>query len=136
MKKLLTYYSLVFAITLACGEVLVTLKVNKYWPLTLDDFIGVAALLTAIVINLKHSATGYYLAAWAYIAGNIYAVLFMRLDPISGSGERIVLVSIVLGFAVLGCVLAFLVYRKEYSLIGTNPMNKNRPAPNQLERPQ
>lgn len=116
MNNFLRYYSLAFSVALIIGEVIVMLSTEKYWPLSLDDFIGVAALLAAIVINLKHSAAGLYLASWTFITGNIYAVLFMRLDPVTGSGERIALVSLVLGASLVGCVLAFLNYRSEYLL--------------------
>ena len=114
MNKFVTYYSLLFALTLLVGESLVMINTQKYWPLGLDDFVAVAALLGAVFINARNSAPGYYLACWTFITGNIYAVLFMRLDPISGSGERIGLVSLVLVFALIGCVLSFFNYRTHY----------------------
>ena len=44
MKLFLTLYSAICALALFIGETLVVIKTNKYWPLSLDDYIAVVAL--------------------------------------------------------------------------------------------
>lgn len=106
MKLIVTIYSLVCALALFVGETLVVLKTNKYWPLSLDDYLAVLALLTcAYLFNRTGKALGL-IAVYAYVVGNLYAMLFTRLDPVHGSGERISLLVIALLIAGFGFLLS------------------------------
>jgi len=102
MKLFLTLYSAICALALFVGETLVVLKTNKYWPLSLDDYIAVAALVVSIYIYQKTEKALGLIIVYAYVVGNLYAMLFTRLDPIHGSGERISLLVAALLVAAIG----------------------------------
>ena len=102
MKLFLTLYSAVCALALFVGETLVVVKTNKYWPLSLDDYIAVAALGFSIYIYQKTEKALGLIIVYAYVVGNLYAMLFTRLDPIHGSGERIGLLVAALLVAAIG----------------------------------
>ena len=102
MKRFLTIYSVTCALALLVGETLVVIKTNKYWPLSLDDYMAVMALSVSIYIYHKMQNALGLVIVYAYVVGNLYAMLFTRLDPIHGSGERISLLAVALGVAVIG----------------------------------
>ena len=102
MTRFLTIYSVICALALLVGETLVVIKTNKYWPLSLDDYIAVMALSVSIYIYHKMQNALGLVIVYAYVVGNLYAMLFTRLDPIHGSGERISLLAVALGVAVIG----------------------------------
>ena len=102
MKRFLTLYSMICALALLVGETLVVIKTNKYWPLSLDDYMAVMALSVSIYIYHKIQNVLGLVIVYAYVVGNLYAMLFTRLDPIHGSGERISLLAVALGVAVIG----------------------------------
>ena len=105
MKLVIIIYSVVCALALFAGETLVVLKTNKYWPLSLDDYIAVIALMASIYIFYKRDKALGLIAVYAYVVGNLYAMLFTRLDPVHGSGERITLLVIALSIAAIGFML-------------------------------
>ncbi len=103
MNKFIKGYSLIFALALIIGETLVVLKTNKYWPLSLDDYIAAAALIAVIILaQSKEKMIMFLPVIWSFICGNLYAMLFTRLDPVTGSGERIALLVIALSAALVG----------------------------------
>jgi hypothetical protein len=102
MKRFLTLYSMICALALLVGETLVVIKTNKYWPLSLDDYMAVMALSVSIYFYHKIQNALGLVIVYAYVVGNLYAMLFTRLDPIHGSGERISLLAVALGVAVIG----------------------------------
>ncbi|WP_281648849.1 hypothetical protein [Parendozoicomonas sp. Alg238-R29] len=111
LSKFMHGYALVFAAVLAVGETLVIFKTNKYWPLSLDDYL---AVLTLAGLALASKKSPRFLAltpsVWAFVAGNLYAMLFTRLDPVHGSGERIGLLVVALSAAVAGFIGAVRVW--------------------------
>lgn len=112
MKTTLNIFSWVFIVLMSLGETWVLLNTEKYWPLSLDDYLGIAAL---IVLTLKVSAPKRYLymaVTYAAMAGNIYAMLFNRLDPIHGSGERIVPLIVILIYLSIGLVLSLIAHHR------------------------
>lgn len=102
MKLFLTLYSVFCALSLLVGETLVVLGTNKYWPLSLDDYIAVTALLFSIHLYRKTEKALGLIIVYAYVVGNLYAMLFTRLDPIHGSGERIGILIAALLIAAVG----------------------------------
>ncbi len=106
MKLFLTVYSAICALALLVGETLVVIKTNKYWPLSLDDYIAVAALALSIYVYQKSQQALGLIVVYAYVVGNLYAMLFTRLDPVHGSGERIGLLVVALSVAAVGFVLS------------------------------
>lgn len=112
MKTTLNIFSWVFIILMGLGETWVLLSTEKYWPLSLDDYLGITAL---IVLTLKVSAPRRYLymaISYAAMAGNIYAMLFNRLDPIHGSGERIVPLTVILIYLSIGVILSLIAHHR------------------------
>lgn len=106
MKMFLSIYSGICALALFAGETLVVIKTNKYWPLSVDDYMAVMALTFSIYLYHKSQNALGLVIVYAYVVGNLYAMLFTRLDPIHGSGERISLLAIALGVAVIGFALS------------------------------
>ena len=65
MKLVIIIYSVVCALALFAGETLVVLKTNKYWPLSLDDYIAVIALMASIYIFYKRDKALGLIAVYA-----------------------------------------------------------------------
>lgn len=96
MLECARYLALVTACLLIVGETLVLLRTNKYWPLSVDDYLACTVLLYA-ALTLEHpNSQLLMLLAWSFMAGNLYAMLFTRLDPVSGTRERVVAVGVLL----------------------------------------
>jgi len=106
MKIFLTVYSVICALALFVGETLVVLKTNKYWPLSLDDYIAVVALAVSVYVYQKSQQALGLIVVYAYVVGNLYAMLFTRLDPVHGSGERIGLLVVALSVAAVGFAIS------------------------------
>lgn len=96
------YFSLVAAVLMAIGETLVLVKTDKYWPLSLDDYLVCGALLYCGLTLEQISSQYLLLATWGFMAGNIYAMIFTRMDPNGGTRERLGLLSIMLGGSLVG----------------------------------
>ena len=87
--EFLKYYALVVATLLTIGETLILIRTDKYWPLSLDDYL-VCAVLFYSALTLDHPMSQVLmLIAWGFMVGNLYAMLFTRLDPNGGSRERL-----------------------------------------------
>lgn len=105
-------WAVLFAIALAVGEALVALRVGKYWPLSLDDYAAVVGLLVGVWLSVKGRGHTVLVATWAYAVGNCWAVLFMRMDPDGGSGERLGLMTVLLVAAAVGLVSSAIAARR------------------------
>lgn len=102
MLDVLFYFALVVAVVLTIGETLVLVKTDKYWPLSLDDY-AVCGLLAFSAFNLSEVyGLVLMLLAWAFMAGNLYAMLFTRMDPNGGTRERLGALAVLLLCAIAG----------------------------------
>lgn len=112
MKFFLILYSAICALALFVGETWVVINTNKYWPLSVDDYLAVCVL--AFAINLYHKSQNPLglLIVYAYVIGNLYAMLFTRLDPMHGSGERISLLVLALSVSAVGFILSLMAQLK------------------------
>jgi hypothetical protein len=82
-------FALCISAFLTIGETLVLIKTDKYWPLSLDDY-AVCALLAYTALTLSNPLSPLLmLIAWTFMAGNLYAMLFTRMDPNGGTRERL-----------------------------------------------
>ncbi|GAA6151336.1 hypothetical protein [Pseudoteredinibacter isoporae] len=102
MLDVLFYFALIVAVVLTIGETLVLVKTEKYWPLSLDDY-AACALLAFSAFNLNQLyGLVMMLVAWTFMAGNLYAMLFTRMDPNGGTRERLGALAILLVCALAG----------------------------------
>ena len=116
MRKALIRFSLFFAIALLIGETYILAFTQKYWPLSADDYIAVIALLMSAKAAQDPRWLGFLMACWSYIFGNLYSMLFNRLDPVSGTGQRIPLLAMLVVIALVALVLTareFYLHQKE-----------------------
>ena len=101
-------YALCIAVILTVGETLVLVKTDKYWPLSADDYVVCAVLAyTASTFETLLSQL-LMLLAWAFMAGNLYAMLFTRMDPVTGTRDRLAALSVLLAASVGGAILTLL----------------------------
>jgi len=63
-------------------------------------------LLASIYVYQKSQQALGLIVVYAYVVGNLYAMLFTRLDPVHGSGERIGLLVAALCVAAVGFALS------------------------------
>lgn len=112
MAKTLTLYNWVFIIFMSIGETVVLVTTDKYWPLSLDDYVGIATLAYCTVFINTPARYIWMIVCYAAMAGNIYAMLFNRLDPIHGSGERILALIVVLLYLCIGLVLSIVAHNR------------------------
>lgn len=82
------YYSLISALCLILGESYFVVTTNKYAPLYFDDYLIASCLL--LVTTRLHKSPAYpalLLGCWGFIFGNLYAMLFTRLEPLNTPGR-------------------------------------------------
>lgn len=109
--EILKYYALIVATILTLGETLILIRTDKYWPLSVDDYL-VCALLFFTALTLDQTLSQLLmLMAWVFMVGNLYAMLFTRLDPRGGSRERLgaLAVMLLLGLGGSGATLTLLI---------------------------
>ncbi len=78
------------------------IKTNKYWPLSLDDYAVCGLLIYAALTMDQHLSLLIMIAAWCFMLGNLYAMLFTRMDPNGGSRERLGALALMLGLGLIG----------------------------------
>ena len=88
-KRVLQIGTVILSVLLIIGETVVLLKTDKYWPLSLDDYFAATCLIVFAWLSNNSRYLQYLVASWAFVLGNMYAMLFNRLDPVYGCGERI-----------------------------------------------
>ena len=109
MVDFLMIFAFVVAAVLVIGETMVLVKTDKYWPLSVDDYVA-CALLIYTGLTLEQSTSQYLmLATWSLMAGNLYAMLFTRMDPNGGTRERLGALAALLCSSLVGAVSTFLV---------------------------
>lgn len=102
MLNFLGIFALVIAVVLTIGETLVLTRTNKYWPLSLDDYAVCLALGYSGLTLDKPLSQLIMLVAWAFMAGNLYAMLFTRMDPNGGTRERLAALAVLLSASLIG----------------------------------
>ncbi|MRI34413.1 hypothetical protein EOPP23_15595 [Endozoicomonas sp. OPT23] len=102
---LLFYLAFIAAVAVLVGETLVLIKTDKYWPLSVDDYLVSAGLLIGAFTLGSALGAVILLVSWSFMAGNAYAMLFTRMDPKTGSRERLGLLVIMALTAVIGVFL-------------------------------
>lgn len=116
MARLITIHSWVFIVLMGIAETWVLVTTDKYWPLSLDDYAGIAVLIFASICIPIERRYLWLTVVYAVLAGNIYAMLFTRLDPIYGSGERIGGLMFILAYLSIGLALSLYSHHKQIEL--------------------
>lgn len=88
-RDFLALYARTLAAVIVVGEALVLARTDKYWPQGMDEFAFAAALMSLASRPLTEARLSLMLAAWCFLFGSLYTMLFSRLDPHGGSGERL-----------------------------------------------
>jgi len=102
----LPIYATVIAVVLLMGETLILVRTDKYWPLSVDDYVVCLLLLYTAATFESQLSRVLMLVAWALMAGNLYAMLFTRMDPKTGTRERLGALTVLLVAALLGIVMS------------------------------
>ena len=105
MIKTLRIYSIAFCILLFVGETAVVLTTDKYWPLSIDDYVAIALLLISLGSLEQLKGQLLQLGTWAYMNGKVYTMVFVQLDPASGSQEPILGLLILFATTIPGLIL-------------------------------
>ncbi|GAA5314882.1 MAG: hypothetical protein AseanaTS_00860 [Candidatus Pelagadaptatus aseana] len=105
LASVLPIYALCVATLLTFGETLVVIRTRKYWPLSLDDYLACALLAYCALTFEQPASQLLMLIAWAFMSGNLYAMLFTRMDPNGGSRERLPALSIMLLLSLIGILI-------------------------------
>ena len=90
IESFLPFFAVLVAVILIVGETLILVRTDKYWPLSLDDYLACLLLLYAAYSFEFLLGKVLMLIAWCFMAGNLYAMLFTRMDPVTGTRERLV----------------------------------------------
>ncbi len=106
MLAVVRLYAVVVALILIAGETWVVLTTNKYWPLSLDDYLACLGLIAGAYLINSARQLPWLMCVWLFMFGNIYAMLFNRLDPVSGTSERITLLIGLLVVIGIGAVVS------------------------------
>lgn len=103
----LSIYTTAFAALLITAETIVTLRERKYWPLSFDDYATAICLLVAVYAVPKSVSLPLLLVAWSFCSGNLYAMLFTRMDPTTGSRQRLPVLALGLVLSLIGTGMSF-----------------------------
>lgn len=105
MAEILPVFALAVAAFLTIGETLVLIRTDKYWPLSVDDYVVCAVLAYTAFTFDEPLSRGLMLVAWAFMAGNLYAMLFTRMDPKTGTRERLGILTVLMLAAMAGAAM-------------------------------
>ncbi|MCX2982050.1 hypothetical protein EYC98_14400 [Halieaceae bacterium IMCC14734] len=111
MIKALRIYSIAFCVLLFIGETAVLLTTNKFWPLSVDDYVAIAVLLYSLRSLERLEGQLLQLGTWAYMSGKLYTMIFMKLDPALGTSESVLALSVLLAETVVGLILVWFCIR-------------------------
>ncbi|MGI9292520.1 MAG: hypothetical protein ACR2PS_00940 [Pseudomonadales bacterium] len=64
MARTLTLYSWIFIVFMSIGETVVLLTTDKYWPLSVDDYVGMAALAYCTVFVKVPARYVWMIVCW------------------------------------------------------------------------
>lgn len=99
-------YSLVSAVGLFLGESWFVLTTHKFPPLWLDDYFASMVMLIAVYYSNRQFGPALLLASWTLVLGNMYAMLFTRLEPINPPERPWMLLAVLTVWAFLSSVTA------------------------------
>lgn len=100
----LRLYVWVLCTSVFAGEAATLLLTDKFWPQGMDEFLFVACMLSLTARPLTASRLTLMLGAWCFLFGSLYSMLFSRLDPHGGTGERLAGLVILMAACVLGAL--------------------------------
>lgn len=101
-------YCLLSAIGLIIGESWFVFMTDKFVPLWIDDYFIAGIMLVAVYYWSRNFGPALAFASWTFIFGNLYAMLFTRLEPINPEGRPWLLLAILVVWALISACLAFL----------------------------
>ncbi len=107
MADFLFVFALLIAVVLTIGETLVLVRTDKYWPLSMDDYAVCLALAVSAFQLDQLWGQLMMLVAWVFMAGNLYAMLFTRMDPNGGTRERLGALTVLMFCAIAGAGATF-----------------------------
>ena len=102
------WYSLASALGMAAGETWFVVTTDKYAPLWLDDYFAVIAMLISVYLWRHAYGPALLLASWTFVLGNLYAMLFTRLEPVNPPDRPWILLSVLVIWALISSVAALL----------------------------
>ena len=111
MIKVLRIYTIAFCVLLFLGETAVLLTTDKYWPLSLDDYVAIAVLLASLRYIDRLKGQLMQLGIWAYMSGKLYTMVFVRLDPGTAAEQPVLALTLLLAEAIIGLVVTCLCLR-------------------------
>lgn len=106
------WYSLASALGMALGETWFVVTTDKYAPLWLDDYCAAIAMLVSVALWRRTYGAALVLASWTFVLGNLYAMLFTRLEPANPADRPWLLLSVLVIWALLSSISALLVMIK------------------------
>ena len=106
------WYSLASAVGLAAGETWFVVTTDKYAPLWLDDYLAATFMLISVALWRRPYGPALVLASWMFVLGNLYAMLFTRLEPVNPPDRPWMLLSVLVIWALISSIAAVLIVVK------------------------
>jgi len=106
------WYSLASALGMVLGETWFVVTTDKYAPLWLDDYFAAVAMLISVVLWQRSYGPALVLASWTFVLGNLYAMLFTRLEPVNPPDRPWILLSVLVVWALISSIAAAVVMVK------------------------
>jgi hypothetical protein len=104
MLDFVQYFAFIVALILTIGETVIVVRTTKYWPLSMDDYVACALLIYSACTLEQSLSQLLMLMTWAFMIGNLYAMLFTRLEPQGGSRERLGALTVMLLLSLVGAI--------------------------------
>ena len=106
------YLAMCFAWVLGIAETWIFLSTDEYWPLSFDDYLAVVLMLWCARIARFQQGIILLSVGWAFVAGNLYALLFSFGHSETNITIQVVAISIGLGISVIGLCASLVASRQ------------------------
>ena len=78
----------------------------------LDDFFAATFMLISVVLWRRTYGPALALASWTFVLGNLYAMLFTRLEPVNPPDRPWMLLSVLVIWALISSITAVFIVIK------------------------
>jgi hypothetical protein len=106
-RDYLRIYTWVLVALVLVGESATLILTNKYFPQGMDEFAFVVWMVVVTSRPLNTTRLGLMFGGYLFLFGSLYTMLFSRLDPNGGTGERIPGLIILMAACVVGAIWAY-----------------------------
>lgn len=120
-NRAMRMYCLLSGVGIIIGETAFVVNNDKFPPLWIDDYVIAASMLAAVRLWDHPLRPAWVLANYAFLTGNIYAMLFARFEPVNPPDRPWKVLAAVLVWGAVSTALAA-VHAARRASVGSRPV--------------